>query len=153
MRQNRGVVELRRGGAADGPVIAALHREARAVAMPWLAVVHTPAEDAAFFMGVVVAEQEVWIAERDGDVVGFAALGGSWLEHLYVAPRAPGSGVGRALLEHVQHVARDRRPLRLHVFARNLRARRFYEAAGWELVAQSDGSTNEEREPDCTYLY
>jgi putative acetyltransferase len=151
MRRDRGVVELRRGSAADGPVIAALHREARAVAMPWLAVVHTPAEDVAFFTGVVLAEQEVWIAERNGDVVGFAARDGSWLEHLYVASSAQGSGVGRLLLERVRFVARDRRPLRLHVFARNVRARRFYEAAGWKLVAQSDGSANEEHEPDCTY--
>ncbi|MCA1670755.1 MAG: hypothetical protein LC799_00630 [Actinobacteria bacterium] len=41
----------------------------------------------------------------------------------------------------------------LHVFTRNDRARRFYEAAGFTLTAQSDGSRNEEHEPDCTYTW
>lgn len=43
--------------------------------------------------------------------------------------------------------------LRLHVFTRNTRARGFYEAAGFVLVSQGDGRENEEREPDCTYVW
>jgi RimJ/RimL family protein N-acetyltransferase len=41
----------------------------------------------------------------------------------------------------------------LHVFPRNVAARRFYEAAGFVLVDQSDGRRNEEQEPDCTYTW
>jgi len=41
----------------------------------------------------------------------------------------------------------------LHVFTRNVRARRFYQAAGFILTDTSDGSRNEEREPDCTYTW
>jgi len=76
---------------------------------------------------------------------------GQWLEQLYVAPEAQGSGVGRALLD----AAKEASPggLLLHVFTRNVRARRFYEAAGFVLTEQGDGRGNEEREPDCTYAW
>ena len=37
--------------------------------------------------------------------------------------------------------------------SRATRARRFYEAAGFVLVEQSEGSGNEEQEPDCTYAW
>ncbi|WNV76530.1 GNAT family N-acetyltransferase [Geodermatophilus sp. DSM 44513] len=98
----------------------------------------------------VLAEQQVRVAD-DGRVLGFAALDGNWLEQLYVDPDHQGRGAGRALLEDAQRL----RPggLRLHVFTRNTRARRFYEAAGFVLVAQSHGHDNEEREPDCTYVW
>jgi GNAT superfamily N-acetyltransferase len=97
----------------------------------------------------VLPNQQVLVAERNGRPVGFAAVEGDWLEQLYVEPEAIGTGVGRRLLEAV--LADHPDGLSLHVFTRNTRARRFYEAAGFVLVAESDGSTNEEREPDCTY--
>ena len=87
----------------------------------------------------------------DGRPVGFSAVDDGWLQHLYVAPSAQGAGVGRALLADAQ--AAWPGGLRLHVFSRNVRARRFYEAAGFVLVGQSDGAGNEEREPDCTYAW
>ncbi len=76
---------------------------------------------------------------------------GQWLEQLYVDPDAQGRGIGRALLD----TARKASPggLLLHVFTRNVRARRFYEAAAFALTEQSDGRRNEEREPDCTYAW
>jgi ribosomal protein S18 acetylase RimI-like enzyme len=43
------------------------------------------------------------------------------------------------------------RSLRLHVFQRNLSARRFYERRGFRLVELRDGSSNEEGEPDAVY--
>jgi RimJ/RimL family protein N-acetyltransferase len=43
--------------------------------------------------------------------------------------------------------------LSLHVFSRNVPARRFYEAVGFVLVEEGDGSDNAEGEPDCTYLW
>jgi hypothetical protein len=80
-----------------------------------------------------------------------AAMEGQWLEQLYVDPDAQGRGIGRALLD----TARKASPggLLLHVFTRNVRARRFYEAAEFALTEQSDGRRNEEREPDCTYAW
>ena len=38
-------------------------------------------------------------------------------------------------------------------FQRNANARRFYEARGFALVRQTDGSDNEEKEPDALDLW
>ena len=119
--------------------------------MPWLPVVHEESETRAWMRDVVLADQEVLVAERNGRPVGFAAVEGDWLEQLYVVPDAIGTGVGRRLLDAVR--AQHPGGLSLHVFARNERARRFYEAAGFVLVAEGDGRDNEERTPDCTYRW
>ncbi|MGY1603500.1 N-acetyltransferase family protein [Geodermatophilus sp. SYSU D00815] len=142
---------LRRGSSADAAALARVHHRAREAGMPWLPRLHEETETVGWMRGVVLAGQEVWVAERAGAVVGFAAVDGTWLEQLYVDPDAWGTGVGRTLLDAV----RTARPqgLRLHVFARNERARRFYEAAGFSLVGTGDGSGNEEGEPDCTYAW
>lgn len=60
-------------------------------------------------------------------------------------------GVGRALFAAVA----DARPdgFSLRAFTRNTRARLFYEALGCTLRRRSDGSRNEEDEPDCTFSY
>ena len=143
-------VRVRDGGPEDAEVLARLHRRSRSVAMPWLADLHDEASTLWWMQHVVLAGQRVRVAD-DGRVLGFAALDGDWLEQLYVDPDHQGRGVGRALLDD----AKVLRPsgLRLYVFTRNTRARRFYEAAGFVLVDQGDGRGNEEREPDCTYAW
>jgi putative acetyltransferase len=124
-----------------------IHRAARAQALPWLPVLHTPEEEAAYFAGAV-GRGEVTVAELDGRVAGFASVA-ELLDHLYVAPEAQGLGLGSALL----YAARALRPdgLALWTFQRNIRARRFYEQRGFGLVRLTDGSGNEEREPDALY--
>lgn len=59
----------------DAETIARIHRHSRAVAMPWLPVVHTPAEDYEFFAQHVIGSQTVLVAEADSEIIGFAALG------------------------------------------------------------------------------
>jgi GNAT superfamily N-acetyltransferase len=142
-------VQLRAGRIEDAAVLASIHTRSRIAAMPWLPVLHDEAETRGWMADVVLAGQQVLVAERHGRPVGFAALHGDWLEQLYVEPEAIGTGVGRPLLD----AAKAARPagLSLYVFARNARARRFYEAAGFVLVAEGDGRDNEERTPDCTY--
>ena len=119
--------------------------------MPWLAVVHTAEETAWWAEHVMFANDEVWVAERDGGIVGFAAIAPGWLEHLYLDPAFQRQGIGRKLLD----LAKKRQPggLQLWAFARNHRARRFYEAAGFRLVEETDGDGNKEREPDVRYLW
>ena len=119
--------------------------------MPWIPLVHEEEETRGWMRGMVLPHQWVLVAERAGRPVGFAAVEGNWLEQLYVEPEAIGTGVGRPLLDAVK----AERPggLSLYVFARNERARRFYEAAGFVLTAEGDGSGNEEGEPDCTYVW
>ncbi len=129
----------------DAADIAALLRASKAAAMPWLAVVHSPAEDLAWVSGVLLPTCEVRVLEESGQVLAVCAVEGSWVEQLYVAPGAQGRGLGRALLDEAK-AGRDH--LDLHTFARNARARRFYAAAGFVEGGHGDGSGNEEGEPD-----
>ncbi len=134
--------------ASDGAAVAALLRASKAAAMPWLAVVHTPAEDLAWVRGVLLPTCAVRVVEEHGEVVAVCAVRDGWVEQLYVAPGAQGRGLGRALLDEAK-AGQD--VLDLHTFARNARARRFYAAAGFVEVAHGSdpsGSSNEEGEPD-----
>jgi ribosomal protein S18 acetylase RimI-like enzyme len=88
---------------------------------------------------------DVLVAERDGDVVGWARIEHPTpfpsSEHVWritglaVDPAAQGGGVGRALVEALADEARSRgaRRLTLHVFAPNARARRLYDRCGFEV--------------------
>jgi GNAT superfamily N-acetyltransferase len=139
----------RRATPADGDAVARIFREAF-TGLGFLPTLHTPEEDRAFF-GRLVAEDEVWVAEQDGAPVAFVALSGDVLSHLYVLPAAQGGGVGTRLLA----LAQERRPdgFTLWTFQRNEGARRFYERHGLRLVRLTDGSGNEEREPDALYSW
>jgi len=141
----------RRAEIADAPDVARIHLIARETAMPWLAVVHTDEETYWWVEHVLLVNDEVWVAESNGRVVGFAAIAPGWLEHLYIDPEFQGRGIGRSLLD----LAKERQPneLQLYAFARNHRARRFYEAAGFVLTLEGDGTGNEEGEPDVLYLW
>lgn len=142
---------IRRAELVDALAIARIHIAARAEAMPWLPVVHSDEETFWWAEHVLLVENEVWVAELDGAVVGFAAVAPGWLDQLYIDPECQGIGIGRRLLD----LAKERQPdeLRLHAFARNARARRFYEAAGFILIGEGDGSDNEEGEPDALYRW
>lgn len=87
----------------------------------------------------------------DGTVLALMALSDDQVDQHYVTPEWIGRGLGSRLLD----IAKTRRPngLALYCFQVNHRARRFYEARGFEAVASGDGSTNEERQPDIRYAW
>jgi GNAT superfamily N-acetyltransferase len=130
---------------ADGDALAAIFGAARAAAMPWLPILHTEAEDRIFFGGVI-ERSDVLVARRGPPPFAFIAVGEELVEHLYVRPEYQRHGVGSALLD----AAKARRPggLRLWTFQRNAGARSFYAKHGFTEVELTDGSANEEREPD-----
>jgi chorismate mutase/GNAT superfamily N-acetyltransferase len=150
--EGSGDLVLRAAEQDEADALADLHTAARAAAVPSMpATIHTPEETRAWMRARVGSTHEVWVAERDGSVVGYAALSaslaaGGWLDDLYVAPELTGQGVGSALLE----LAKSLRPdgFALWVFASNAGARRFYLRHGLLELEQTDGSGNEERAPD-----
>ena len=86
-----------------------------------------------------------WVAERDGRVVGQAAISREWsdwrcgwiwwFQSVYVVPEARGSGVFRSLHSHIRAVARASGEvvgLRLYVEQENHRAQATYRALGME---------------------
>ena len=126
-----------------------VHRASFDERLPWLAGLHTPNEDRAFYECHVFSRCDVWGA-ADGTLIGVIAFREGWVEQLYVLPSRQGQGVGGALLA----VAKAAWPgLSLWAFQRNAPARRFYEARGFVAVQETDGGGNEEREPDVLYRW
>jgi GNAT superfamily N-acetyltransferase len=141
-------MRTRRAAPADAEAVADVFLAASSE-MTYLPDLHTEAETRRWIGDVVLRDLEVWVADDEGGVLGFAAFGDDLLEHLYVHPQAQNRGVGATLLT----LSKERRPLglRLWVFQKNVGARRFYERHGFTLVRSTDGRDNEEREPDALY--
>jgi len=104
------------------------------------------------------ARHAIWVSDVDGDLQGFAAhgparrddeAGSGELYALYVDPLHWSQGIGGSLLTHATgRLCLEYSSAVLWVLASNVRARRFYERAGWAL----DGGTKIENLPDGTEL-
>lgn len=139
-------VSLRAARATDGEVIAQILHRARETMAFIPQDLHTFDETRGFVRTVLLARQDVIVAEREGSVIGFAALEGRMLTQLYVAPPFFGQGTGTRLL--AEAMSRAPEGLDLWVFAPNQGAIRLYERYGFRTMKQTDGSGNEERVPD-----
>ena len=117
--------------------------------LPWLAGLHTPEQDRAYFHAHVFSTCEVWGA-IDHDIVGIIALRSGWIDQLYVLPSHQGRGVGAAFLDLAKARSES---LQLWTFQSNPAALRFYESKSFVAVQQTDGSANDEREPDILYRW
>ena len=86
-----------------------------------------------------LANLDVFVAEENGSIVGFACVAPGWLVELYVHPDAQSRGVGSRL--HDEAVARRRsagdRELRLWTLEENHVGRPFYESRGWTLAPET----------------
>lgn len=144
---------LRRAERGDADAIADLYTAARIAAVPLMPpALHTNAEDRRWFADRLTdGEHEAWLAEQDGELVGFALLTATWLDHLFVRPDRKRTGVGTALLA----LAKTLRPhgFGLWVFESNLAARAFYARHGLVEVERTDGSDNEEKAPDIKMVW
>jgi ribosomal protein S18 acetylase RimI-like enzyme len=140
---------IRRGRDADATAIADVFIAARRPMLAYLPDLHDEPDIRNWVATVMVPSHEVWVAELDGPLVGYAALHDDLLGHLYVHPSAQNRGIGSALLEH----AKALRPhgLHLYVFQQNEGARRLYERHGFRVLELGDGSGNEENVPDARY--
>jgi GNAT superfamily N-acetyltransferase len=131
----------------DLAAIAELHIRVRDAAYPSMPrTIHPPHEARAWVAGWDLSVFSVWVADRDGELLGYARFDDVWLDDLYVDPAAQGTGVGSALLDLVK--AQRPSGFCLWVFESNTPARRFYEAHGLVELEHTDGSANEEKEPD-----
>jgi N-acetylglutamate synthase-like GNAT family acetyltransferase len=91
---------------------------------------------------VQITAGRVFVAEWNGDIVGFAAVeprtdGESELDALFVDPNARRRGIGRLLIEYCAGVARTRESAALYVVG-NPHASDFYAACGFEMIGTSE---------------
>ena len=143
-------MKTRRLLLSDMKAAARVHRTSFDHALPWLTGLHTPEEDQWFYRERMFTTCTLWGA-FDRDVMsGVIAFHDDWVAQLYVLPEAQGRGAGSELLDVAKRACER---LQLWTFQRNLSARRFYEARGFALVEETDGSGNEEKEPDARYLW
>ena len=141
-------LRIRPAEREDADPIARLFLVSKAT-LTFLPNIHTDEETSYFIANIVLRDQEVHVAETNGEISGFIAMHGDMVEQLYVRPDLLRRGIGSALLRR----AMERLPsgFRLWVFLQNVPARRFYESHGLRLIEQTDGSRNEERTPDALY--
>lgn len=146
---------IRRATPDDAGVVAEISTASRHAAMPMIRWAHTAEEDRWWVANILLPQDEVWVAEEAGQVLGFLALHrddeGDWVSQLYLTPGHWRQGIGTALLDY----AKALRPggLRLWCFQVNARGRAFYERHGFRVARMTDGTGNEEQEPDILYLW
>lgn len=138
-------VSLRPAVEDDADAVASVHLTARRQA-PMPPGVHTAEAVRLWLSDRLQSEDEFWVAEVGGAVVGYVRMTETWLDDLYVAPSYAGEGIGTALLD----LAKSRRSdgFCLWVFESNTPAREFYARRGLMALEHTDGEGNEEKAPD-----
>lgn len=143
---------LRRATDRDAGAAAHVWLRSFAAGLPTVRRAHSDDEVRSWFAAVVVSQLETWVAVTpEEEVLGVLALDGSELEQLYLAPEYRGRGLGDRFVD----LAKERRPdgLDLWCFQVNAPARRFYERHGFHPVEWTEGTRNEEGEPDVRYQW
>jgi ribosomal protein S18 acetylase RimI-like enzyme len=97
-----------------------------------LPVPHSIDDHRRFFDEHMLAETDVHLALRDGELLGFGAFTSESVVQLYVGVAHVGQGIGTRLLELAKANSGGR--LWLYTFVTNTNAQRFYERHGFEVV-------------------
>jgi GNAT superfamily N-acetyltransferase len=124
-----GQTRIRFALEADAAVIAGIHMTSRSAAMPYLPPQKRTYEQVTRWVrDVLLGQCRTWVAVRDGEIMGYAALDGDMLEHLYLRPDVRRQGIGTLLLDEVRRRSPD--GVSLHVFQQNADARALAQARG-----------------------
>ncbi|TGZ18741.1 histone acetyltransferase [Streptomyces sp. S816] len=145
-------VLLRRARDSDARAAADVWLRSFAAALPTVVRPRTEDDVRDYFRDIVVPSRETWVAEEDGGrIIGVMVLDGQLLSQLYLEPERRGRGLGDRFVA----LAKERSPdgLTLWTFQVNKPAHRFYERHGFLAAESTDGSGNEEREPDVRYVW
>lgn len=142
-------MEYRKLMQAEMAAAAHVHRVSFDVALPSLGGLHTPAEDAAYFLGLYES-CDCWGGFEGQNLAGILVLRGNWVEQLYVLPDQQGKGIGGRLLDIAME---GRGALSLWTFVQNKSAQAFYERRGFTKIRETDGAENEEGAPALLYQW
>ena len=144
------MVAIRPYTTDDFDAVTSLWRETRELAFPDFQREkgHTFEEDCNYFQNVILANNDVWVAESDGRVAGFIAIAGDFVDQLYIHPDFQRHGIGKLLLDHAKSLSPEH--IWLYTLQINANGRAFYEKNGF--VAVRFGiSPPPELEPDVEY--
>ena len=142
--------KLRRATASDADAIVNVHWASFRL-LTFLPMLHTIEENRRFIANVVLEECEVTVAEDRTGIVAFLARKGEEVRLLYTRPDRIGMGAGTQLIDASKGSGIG--ALELWCFQANTRARRFYEARGFNAIRFTDGADNEEQMPDVRYRW
>ena len=80
---------------------------------------------------IYIPNSDTWVAELEGEVVGFLSLMGNEVGAIVLEPRCHGTGIGKALMDKAQAIHGD---LEVEVFQANPIGRKFYDRYGFVLM-------------------
>ena len=80
---------------------------------------------------IYIPNSDTWVAELEGEVVGFLSLMGNEVGAIFLEPRCHGTGIGKALMDKAQAIHGD---LEVEVFQANPIGRKFYDRYGFVLM-------------------
>jgi GNAT superfamily N-acetyltransferase len=142
------VVEVRRATSADAAAVAEVFLDSFHATYEF-PLAHADDAVRGWVRDRLIPDHEVWVATEADRVLAMLALAPGWVEQLYVAPHRLGEGLGSRLMT----LAKARQPdgLQLWTFRVNARARGFYEHHGFVAVESTDGTGNQERQPDIRF--
>lgn len=124
--------------------------ESKQVAYPYLPLEQgrSLAEDEDIFRRFILPKNVIWVALVDGEITGFLAIGGSYVDRLYIHPDRQRQGIGTALMEQAKAISPT--GVQLHTHQQNTQARAFYEKHGFRAVKLGI-SPPPESKPDIEY--
>ncbi len=100
-----------------------------------------------------IRSKEFYVAEEDGDVIGFGTLNqaNGEVEAVYVIPEAARRGIGQAILSKLEERAKDLGLNFLHLDS-SLNAVSFYQSAGFEPQEEAKHRLSSGMEIGCVLM-
>lgn len=123
-------IKLRKYEAGDLDAVLSAWENASQIGHPFLTTefLATEKQNVA---DVYMPNANTWVAEDQGQVIGFISMAGNEVGGLFVQPSYHSKGVGRTLMNKAQELHGD---LEVEVFQANMIGRRFYDRYGFKLI-------------------
>lgn len=123
----------------DGRACASIVHE-HGMETPWLGPLNEFEQLVEWWQGCLLHVETSWVAEKDGNVVGFCVRQDDNITGLYVCCDARGRGVGKSLLDMAKA---DQEWITVWAYEQNPRARKFYRREGCvEISREVEEGTN-----------
>lgn len=86
---------------------------------------------------------EVYVADNEGNILGFVALVDNHIASIFVDNEKQGKGIGSSLLNYVKKLSTE---LTLNVYQKNRSSVNFYQSKGFKILSETIDETTGEKE-------